>query len=324
MGYFVKDILQISQLNLILLGQSLGSAPSVHLAINKHFRDVKAVILISPIASGVKLVSPDLKVEDLDKIDVFCNIRKVVDISCPIFLVHGHRDEVIPIEQSIEMAKFIKNSYEWHPRHGDHSNIFTKYRTKFFQKCKFFFDYISYHNKQRVSSNSYYSNNLVTYPIDKFYKEVMNKEIQVKESWYGNGENNKFNESIKYSNGITHPFSAKNKFQFIEESFENNFEKVETIQNLKIHNLSNKNIDKNKIDLNLQSKESLINLNNNHRNSKSTQQLDLVSEDCTFSSNRLSGEIFINRNSNGSDMYYKDNQDLENKFHNMLIKHNGI
>jgi hypothetical protein len=315
------------------LGQSLGSAPTVHLAINKHFREIKAVILISPIASGVKLVSPDIKVEDLDKIDVFCNIRKVIDISCPIFLVHGQKDEVIPIEQSIEMAKFIKNSYEWHPRNGDHSNIFSKYRTKFFQKCKFFFDYLSYYNnKQLMTSNSNCST-LNNYPNEKFYREVMNnREIQVEESWYG--QNNKLVESFNFKNsngnsiGNGHPFSAKDKLlPLVGDSFENKSEEIENNQNIKNLNSKNNfilNNEKNKNNSNSQSRESLINLQNNHRNSKSTQQLDLVSEDCTSSCNRLSGEIFLHRDSNGSNMYYKENRDLEDQFYNMLIKHNGI
>ena len=63
-------------------------------------------------------------------IDVFCNIKKIIDVSCPIFLIHGQKDEVIPIDQSIQMSKFMKNPYEWHPKNGDHSNILTKYRTK--------------------------------------------------------------------------------------------------------------------------------------------------------------------------------------------------
>jgi hypothetical protein len=153
-GFFAKNILNIPTKDIVLLGMSLGSAPSVHLAIHKQFRDIRAMILISPIASGVKLVSPEMDVKDLDKIDVFCNIRKINDVTSPIFLVHGKLDEVIPIEQSLEMANYMQNVYEWHPRHGDHNNILSKYRTKFFQKCKFFFEYLNYHTKRSPHGNS--------------------------------------------------------------------------------------------------------------------------------------------------------------------------
>jgi hypothetical protein len=207
----VKDILQIPTKEIILIGHSLGSAPTVHLAISKNYREIKAVILISPIASGVKLVSPDIKVEDLEKIDVFCNIRKVIDVVCPIFLVHGQKDEIIPVEQSIEMAKFIRNSYEWLPRNGDHNNIFTKYRTKFFQKCKFFFDYLQYYTNKQMMTNSFSTQNNCT--NEKFYNDVFkNREIQVEESWYGHGR--KINETISNPNG--HPFSAKERMNSLE------------------------------------------------------------------------------------------------------------
>ncbi len=159
-GFFAKNILNIPTKDIVLFGMSLGSAPSVHLAINKQFRDIRAMILISPIASGVKLVSPEMDVRDLDKIDVFCNIRKINDVLSPIFLVHGKQDEVIPIEQSLEMANYMQNVYEWHPRHGDHNNILSKYRSKFFQKCKFFFEYLNYHSKRSPYGNSISSFNI--------------------------------------------------------------------------------------------------------------------------------------------------------------------
>jgi surfactin synthase thioesterase subunit len=151
---FMKNILNVKTKETILLGQSLGSAPSIHLAHQGQFSEIRAVILISPIASGIKLVSPEIKVEDLEKIDVFSNIKKISDVSCPIFMIHGQKDEIIPIEQSIELAKYIKHPYEWHPRKGDHSNILTEYRTKFFQKCKFFFEYLNFFNKNKKQEES--------------------------------------------------------------------------------------------------------------------------------------------------------------------------
>lgn len=155
-GNFCKKDLGISPKDMILLGHSLGSAPTVHLAITKEFSDLKAIILLSPIASGIKLVSPDIDMKDLEKIDVFCNLKKVIDIHCPIFIIHGMKDEVIPFQQSVEMSKFMKNAYEWHPRNGDHSNILSKYRTKFFQKCKFFFEYLNFYfvRKQQLNASS--------------------------------------------------------------------------------------------------------------------------------------------------------------------------
>jgi hypothetical protein len=100
----------------------------------------------------VKLVSPNISLKELEKVDVFCNISKILDISCPIFLIHGKKDQIIPVTQSNEMAKYMKIVIEWHPRNGDHSNILTFYRTKFFQKLKYFLDYLNYFEVRESSS----------------------------------------------------------------------------------------------------------------------------------------------------------------------------
>lgn len=142
------NFLNIVSKDIILFGHSLGSAPTVHLA--TKYSDIRAVILMAPIASGIKLVSPHCEIKELEKVDVFCNLKKVSDISCPIMLIHGKKDEVIPVEQSMEMTKYMQSPFEWYPADGDHNNIVTKYRLKFYQKCMSFFQYICY---QKVRIN---------------------------------------------------------------------------------------------------------------------------------------------------------------------------
>jgi hypothetical protein len=119
-----------------------------------EFKNVRAIIFISPIASGIKLVSPEIDFNTIEKIDVFSNLKKISDIICPIFMIHGKKDEIVPIAQSVEMSKYIKLPYEWFPKHGDHINILTKYRTKFFQKCKFFIEYLNYYFSKKISVNT--------------------------------------------------------------------------------------------------------------------------------------------------------------------------
>jgi hypothetical protein len=240
---------------LILLGQSLGSAPAVHLAINRSFQDIRAVMLISPISSGIKLVSPNLDIDDLEKIDVFCNIKKIADVACPIFVVHGQKDEVIPIQQSIDLARHMKNAYEWHPRHGDHSNILTNYRTKFIQKCKFFFEYLSFFSKQKNTNsdkfltqfsfnagkkrNSKYFNHIQKTPIhyeENYIFSVFEKgclsidskvdrpsEFQEKLKYYEETSNNKFTNSIFDQSNITNnKIRLSNQSHYVDYPFDLN------------------------------------------------------------------------------------------------------
>jgi hypothetical protein len=134
------------------MGMSIGSVPSVHISVLPIYSSIKGIVLISPIASGIKLIDPKFSINtfELEKIDVFCNLGKVSDISCPVFLIHGMQDDVIPQTQSFEMMKKIKYVYEWFPTRGNHFNITTKYRSKFYIKLKLFLEHLKY-NKNKNS-----------------------------------------------------------------------------------------------------------------------------------------------------------------------------
>jgi surfactin synthase thioesterase subunit len=141
---FMNKCLEIDFRNVILFGNSLGSAVSIHIATNIKYKNLKAIILLSPIASGLKIVNHKINIsnEDLEEVDFFSNISKIKEVSCPIFLIHGQRDELIPYQQVLQMSKSIKKLYNWFPKSGDHNNIMSKHRVKFFSKCRMFFDYL--------------------------------------------------------------------------------------------------------------------------------------------------------------------------------------
>lgn len=90
--------------------------------------------------------------EALEKMDVFCNLSKVENIRCPVFLIHGVLDDVIPHVQSLEMVNKIKYVYEWFPNRGTHSNITTQYRSKFYAKIKLFLEHLNYFRKNETKS----------------------------------------------------------------------------------------------------------------------------------------------------------------------------
>ena len=94
-GYFIKEVLDIDQTELILLGHSLGSAPTVHLATKKNYQGVAGVALIAPLASGMSMILKGDQAFTQTKKDVFDNKKKMLDIDCPIFLIHGKKDNII-------------------------------------------------------------------------------------------------------------------------------------------------------------------------------------------------------------------------------------
>lgn len=144
---------------MLRIGNSLGSAPSIHLAIHNKYQKISGILLLSPIGSGIKLVHPTAKLtkEEYDKYDCFCNVNKIKDVNCPIFIIHGMQDEIIPHTQSIEMAQKIRYLYQWFPRQGNHNNIMYIYRDKFYSKLKIFLEHVKhfYNNKGKKDVNIY-------------------------------------------------------------------------------------------------------------------------------------------------------------------------
>lgn len=297
MGYFSKEVLSIKPELTIILGHSLGSAPSIHLAINKKFLNVKAIILLSPIASGIKLVNPEIKNKDLEKIDVFCNIKKINEVSCPIFIIHGQKDDVIPVQQSYDMASFMKYPYEWHPRNGDHYNILTKYRTKFFQKCKFFFEYLNYftYNKNRNVTNS-----IETYNCeknDRIYKNLFSNKNDVMR------DHLEENYITSYPiNGLSQKEISKldiDNIQNFNQVFQNSFVSIKCLQNT-----------------NQQKENGQCPFEDNKKYLMSTSR-----EDILLTPNK-SGDIYIPRDSKDSNMIiYRDHRDIEDHY-NRIVKNN--
>ncbi len=239
------------------------------------------------------MVSPDTQLADLEKIDVFCNIKKIIDVSCPIFLIHGQKDEVIPIEQSIEMSKFMKNPYEWHPRNGDHSNILTKYRIKFFQKCKFFIEFLNYYSKKNNDNNK----SMITYNCagnEKFYSEFNKKnnekfpKINVQDSY--------IQKEFDDINHKGQAFSNKDVYRAIDSFGSYDNDKKEAINKLTYQNPLNSKINEFPF-------EAITNSNENMP--VSPEYLSRLSKD----SNMLG---------------FGNQKNLEDHYNKMLIKHNGI
>jgi hypothetical protein len=286
----------------------LGSAPSIHLAIQKSYNDVKAIILISPIASGVKLVSPGIRVKDLDKIDVFCNINKINDVSCPIFIIHGEKDEVIPISQSKEMVKYMKIPYEWHPRHGDHSNILTRYRTKFFQKCKFFFEFLDHAKFRDTDAEADMRSN-------KNYERIMKHQEKINK--HTNYFNNKFFND-KNTEEIVHTKAEESYIYFDKiQNFNSSFSFKETNEKVESEIKFNKPLG-----------DSLC---SNNKNSFNVINQFVEYPHTNYYNNPLkyngkcSEENYDERVSKESNMcgFYYD-KDFEDQYNKIIFKHKGI
>ena len=103
----------VSEKNLILYGESLGTGVATHLAQNKNFA---GIILETPFTSMIdaaKIFYPYIPVKLLLK-DKFENYKKIKKINIPVLVMHGEADQIVPFKMGkkiYEIANQPKYSY---------------------------------------------------------------------------------------------------------------------------------------------------------------------------------------------------------------------
>ncbi|KAL2624208.1 hypothetical protein R1flu_008453 [Riccia fluitans] len=107
------------QEDVILYGQSVGSGPTLDLAIT--LPRLRAVILHSPILSGLRVMYP---VKRTYWCDIFKNIDKIEHVKCPVLVMHGTSDEVVDWSHGKQLYDLCKKKYEplW-LKGGGHCNL---------------------------------------------------------------------------------------------------------------------------------------------------------------------------------------------------------
>ncbi|KAJ5072283.1 hypothetical protein M0811_01297 [Anaeramoeba ignava] len=115
--YAVKEK-HINQDHIILMGFSLGTGATTHIATEK---DVAGVILVSSFTSCVRT---QVELSYLSIIDQFTNITKAAKIKSPTLLIHGTDDQRIPIRHAKELYSKLKKPVEpvW-IEGADHCNM---------------------------------------------------------------------------------------------------------------------------------------------------------------------------------------------------------
>jgi len=121
--------LEIPNENIILMGQSLGSVPTLHLA-SRVYTQYCGVILISPIASAFRTVIdenyvPKFLASNLDTI-LFNNMKAIENIHAPVALVHGFSDDVIDISSAEALHSKIPRPFRHSPLYisSGHNDIY--------------------------------------------------------------------------------------------------------------------------------------------------------------------------------------------------------
>tara|TARA_Y100000389_G_scaffold192889_1_gene220928 strand:- start:11515 stop:12411 length:897 start_codon:yes stop_codon:yes gene_type:complete len=149
---YLNRELQIPQEKIVLMGKSLGTAPTVYLASKDFMEDIHGVVLISPLASGVRAIMPQklLNSSMLTSMteyfdDVFCpSINLINFIRVPTFIIHGQQDDIIPVQNAEMLVTRLHHRAYYpplyvHAKHNDvesgNSILFRDQMIAFFKSC---------------------------------------------------------------------------------------------------------------------------------------------------------------------------------------------
>ncbi|KAF3774629.1 abhd17b protein [Nymphaea thermarum] len=115
----LQDTYGAKEEDVILYGQSVGSGPTLDLA--THLPRLRAVVLHSPIMSGLRVMYP---VKRSYWFDIYKNIDKIPYVSCPVLIIHGTADEVVDCSHGKQLWELCKEKYEplW-LKGGNHCNL---------------------------------------------------------------------------------------------------------------------------------------------------------------------------------------------------------
>jgi len=86
---YVINQLNIPPNRIIAMGRSIGSAVATHLA-SQH--QIAGLILVSPLTSAFRVIT-HIPLLPFDK---FNNLRNIRKINCPVLIIHGTDDKIIP------------------------------------------------------------------------------------------------------------------------------------------------------------------------------------------------------------------------------------
>jgi fermentation-respiration switch protein FrsA (DUF1100 family) len=127
---FLTEVLRQPPQNIVLYGRSLGSGPSCYLAERLAKSGVKlgGLILQSPLLS-VYRVAFNFRFTLFG--DMFPNVDRIANINCPLLMIHGTRDEVVPFWNGERL--FFVAPVQWRARPlwvegAGHNNIETLLR----------------------------------------------------------------------------------------------------------------------------------------------------------------------------------------------------
>jgi len=92
---------------IVVFGRSIGTGPTIDLAMRTP--SVRGVVLQSPMESCGRAALGSTAASLAYRMDLFRNYEKIDKVECPVLIIHGTEDEVVPLEHGESLYEACQN-----------------------------------------------------------------------------------------------------------------------------------------------------------------------------------------------------------------------
>jgi len=136
---------------IVAYGQSVGCGPTVALACR---RTLGGVVLHSPMLSGIKVIDPApgscCRPSCMYAcFDFFKNEEAMQSMECPVFVIHGKEDNIVPFYHGLRLFEASPQANRWpgyFPEHAGHNDIVELDAGTYFAKLRAFVNSVKDHS----------------------------------------------------------------------------------------------------------------------------------------------------------------------------------
>lgn len=130
---------------IIVYGQSIGSGPAMWLA-NQY--PVAGVIFHSPFLSGIRVIDPEpdkccRPSSVFSCFDFYKNIYRVKNVTSPVLIIHGKKDDVVPFQHGQELYNYCNEDSKvepYFPENAGHHDVVEHNPPRYYAVVKGFVD----------------------------------------------------------------------------------------------------------------------------------------------------------------------------------------
>ncbi len=157
---YVLSALQVRSSDVVLFGRSIGSGPACYLAAKHHPHSLVLMSAFTSLRAVVKTYVGSLL--QYLVAERFNNKKRLQRVKCPVFIVHGRQDDVVPWEQAVELSKAIKGKQKlWIAEGMSHNTM--DFCADFLKPLKAFYAEITLYTKPNSGQSG-----LLVFPLKAF------------------------------------------------------------------------------------------------------------------------------------------------------------